>query len=199
MNGEFHGQNNHDDESPGKLSIQKGNGYHKQQHQLFKKDEIGRELPMLYYSQIKKLNHKISYKLCLKLDEFKLKHNLINYERDIDSPRSPKPFTLPPELDDSGSTLGKRKRNFEEDMFDEYNSNITTAPEFEDDRIFDSSINVKSPMDLMVKLKNINFEVLNEQDTRPIMKKLKTSEVKVISSIAFILSLNNTASCHHLY
>lgn len=171
---ELQDQNNHQmemespEKQPQSLELQK---------LLLAKQSNGRkELPVLYYSKIKDLNNRISCKLCQKLDQLKEKPSLSDNERDIKSPRS-LPSSPVPEAEDSVSQLGKRKRNFEEDMFSEYMTNIATDTSLADDGIFSTSTQIKDPLDLMSKIKNINFEVANEGDSRPIMKKLKTSEV----------------------
>lgn len=169
-------QNNQqqDSLSPEKHSQYLEDDFQKQQCQ---QTHMEVELPLLYYSKIKDLNNRISCKLCLKLDELKSNQSSVDQEKDIKSPRSSPPSPLP-EAEEPFSQLGKRKRNFEEDMFNEYMTNMATELKSTDDGIFNSSrqMNVKNNTELVKKLQNLNFEVLNEADARPIMKKLKTND-----------------------
>ena len=177
INGDDHEQNNQQQEtmSPEKHSQYGDDDYKKQN---IKQNSMETELPMIYFSKIKDLNTRISCKLCLRLDDLKTKPDFFDYERDIKSPRSSPPSPLP-EIEESFSQLGKRKRNFEEDMFNDYVANIAAEPKPIDDNIFTTSHQMNNTSELMLKIKNLNFEVLGDADSRPIMKKLKTVEIKV--------------------
>ena len=150
-------------------------------------DQLRKELPLLY-TRIKDLNNRISGKLCHKLDQLKTKQTFPELERDrIKSPISKSPLLKAME---PGSQLGKRMKDFEDDMFNEYLKDVETELRAVDDNIFNISNGMRSSTDLGLKIKNINFEVMNECDTRPIMKKLKRPDNRVtILEIMIIVSL----------
>lgn len=144
----------------------------------YEQDQLRKELPLLY-TKMKDLNNRISGKLCSKLDELKNKQSFLEDDRGIKSPAPRERIPLSVVMEPN-SQLGKRMKNFEEDMFNDYVKDAATSMKTTDDGIFDLSNRMRNSMEMGLKIKNINFEVQDETDTRPITKKLKKPEVRVI-------------------
>lgn len=144
-----------------------------QKRYLFPIVELQERRTEFYYSKIKDLNNLISGKLSSRFELIKAKERC---ESEIGN-RSPEDtMSLTMCLTESEQ---KKKDDFEEQIFGTYMPEMETKKNFDDD-IYDSSENVKDNNAIMTKIQNIRFEVMDELDAQPIVKKLKGPDVKVI-------------------
>jgi len=118
-----------------------------------------------YFAKIKELNSLITTNLLKRFDKLPIPSTSDDSDSSFlsDSPRGKNGFT-------------KRRRSFEDEIFDDYENNIKTMLE---ENPYLISERLPANNDLIVKIRNIKFEVSKESDTHPILKKLKKSEKKV--------------------
>ena len=126
------------------------------------------------------MSAKISLKLAQKFKEIKPKS--IVYEQSALSPSTSEDLILSKE---ERQRLDQKEINFEDVLFRELNKHIQSQEEENPFTALEYG-NSCNPA-IAENIKTLRFEAQDEMDSHPILKKLKTDEIKVIHFLSFFL------------